>query len=44
MHSVTIRKLRRRDPRYKRVKRRTERYHKYKAALAYAVYYENAEY
>ena len=34
-------KLRVRDKRYKRLKRRTERYHRYKVDLAYAIYYEN---
>ena len=33
--------LRRRDKRYKRLKRRTERYHRFIVELAYAIYYEN---
>jgi len=33
--------LRRRDKRYKRLKRRTERYHRHKVDLAYAIYYKN---
>jgi hypothetical protein len=33
--------LRRRDKRYKRLKRRTERYHNYLVDLAYVEYYEN---
>ena len=36
-----IKKLRRRDKRYKRLKRRTERYHGYLVDLAYVRYYEN---
>jgi len=33
--------LRRRDKRYKRLKRRTERYHGYLTDLAYVEYYED---
>jgi hypothetical protein len=33
--------LRRRDKRYKRFKRRTERYHGYLTDLAFVEYYEN---
>jgi hypothetical protein len=35
--------LRRRDKRYKRIKRRTERYHGYLTDLAYVEYYENKD-
>jgi hypothetical protein len=35
--------LRRRDKRYKRFKRRTERYHGYLIDLAYVKYYEDKE-
>jgi hypothetical protein len=35
-----ITKLRKRDKRYKRLKRRTARFHRYKVDLAYDEYYE----
>ena len=35
--------LRRRDKRYKRLRRRKERYHSWKVNLAYATYYKNRE-
>ena len=38
---MEIIKLRVRDKRYKRLKRRTERYHRWKVDLAYATYYKN---
>ena len=36
-------KLRRRDKRYKRLKRRTERFHRHIVSSAYAEYYETEE-
>lgn len=38
--SEGLKVLRRRDKRYKRFKRRTERYHGYLVDLAYVEYYE----